>query len=124
MFSRAWLLSEKPGIRGRNPATAALPTRAPPQTSFPSPPRPARQPGAVFAAGRELSPGEGCLPRCSGLPALPFPCPWKACHDPEEALMWIEQASKRQVLLWNRATLPLLVGLQPQVAPDKAWRST
>ena len=38
--------------------------------------------------------------------------------------MWVEQASKLQVLLWNRATLPLLVGLQPQVAPDKAWRST
>ena len=68
VFSRAWLLSEKPGIRGRNPATAALPTRAPPQTSFPSPPRPARQPGAVFAAGRELSPGEGCLPRPRGCP--------------------------------------------------------
>ena len=65
-----------------------------------------------------------CLPRCSGLPALPFPCPWKACHDPEEALMWVEQASKLHVLLWYRATLPLLVGLQPQVAPDKAWRST
>ena len=65
---------------------------------------------------QERAPGtqRGCaslrFPRRSGLPAPPFPCPWKALHDPEEALMWVEQTSKRQVLLWNRATLPLLVG--------------
>ena len=35
------------------------------------------------------------FPAAAGLPALPFPGPWKAFHDPEEALMWVKQASKR-----------------------------
>lgn len=49
---------------------------------------------------QERAPGteRGCaslrFPRRSGLPAPPFPCPWQALHDPEEALMWVEQTSK------------------------------